>query len=177
MWIVLLALAAASFGQDTFNRSVWLSSWKDTDKDCQNTRQEVLIQESLIPVTFSEDGCKVKSGVWLCLYTGSIYTDPSDLDIDHLVPLGNANASGGYVWEPSRKKEYANFLDSAYHLIAVSKSANRSKQDKSPDQWMPSFAPYQCPYLRYWVSIKAQWELRMTAAESTFIASKLQDCR
>ena len=39
--------------------------WIDEDRDCQNTRNEVLIQESLESVTYkSSKGCKVSSGKW-----------------------------------------------------------------------------------------------------------------
>lgn len=53
---IIVLLVSASFAQ-TYNRNDWGASWADADKDCQNTRQEVLIQESLIPVTLDSTGC------------------------------------------------------------------------------------------------------------------------
>lgn len=172
--MLILALICISNAQ-TYNRSDWGASWIDVDKDCQNTRQEVLIQESLIPVTLDSTGCKVVSGLWLCLYTGSIVTDPSKLDIDHLVPLENANASGGSEWPKAIKKEYANVLIKPFHLVAVLSSTNRSKQSKSPDQWMPSFKPFRCTYLHEWVNVKERWNLTMTEDEKKAIQTMLSE--
>lgn len=64
--------------------------WIDTDGDHENTRQEVLIQESLVPATIRakpKGKCKVVE--WLCVgpYTGAITTDPKELQVDHKVPL------------------------------------------------------------------------------------------
>ena len=80
----------------------------DIDGDCQNTRHEVLIAESVIPVVLDERGCKVISGQWHDPFTGNTYTDPSDLDIDHMVPLKEAHVSGGYAWSSARREQYAN---------------------------------------------------------------------
>ena len=45
--------------------------WIDEDRDCQNTRNEVLIQESLDPVSFkSSKGCKVSSERRFGAFTG-----------------------------------------------------------------------------------------------------------
>ena len=45
-------------------RKQW-KHWSDADGDCQHTRQEVLIAESEIAVTFTNsDKCKVASGRW-----------------------------------------------------------------------------------------------------------------
>lgn len=165
-FIVLLCSVAWS---QTYNRSEWGNSWIDADKDCQNTRQEVLIEESLIPVTLSSDGCRVLSGLWLCIYTGKIFTDPTQLEIDHLVPLEDAFYAGGYLWDSTKKKAYANFLGDRFHLVAVSKSANRSKQGRSPDQWMPPYEPSRCAYLKMWTDVKDRWGLEMTTTEEMFI--------
>lgn len=173
--LIVLLLSTVGFSQP-YNRSDWGSTWIDDDKDCQNTRQEVLIEESLIPVTYDDAGCKVIFGVWVSLYDGVIITDPSKLDIDHLVPLENANSTGGYEWPKAKKKEYANYLDNPYHLIAVSLSSNRSKQSKSPDQWMPPYAPFRCTYVEEWVEVKNEWNLTMTESESRFVDSVLNTC-
>ena len=47
--------------------------WIDENRDCQNTRNEVLIQESLEPVTCkSSKGCKVSSGKWHGSFTSKL---------------------------------------------------------------------------------------------------------
>jgi hypothetical protein len=45
-----------------YNRNDW-KHWIDSDKDCQNTRHELLISTSTIPVEFkSDEQCNVLSG-------------------------------------------------------------------------------------------------------------------
>jgi hypothetical protein len=51
-----------------------------------------LIQESLTPVAFVDARhCRVLTGTWRDACSGVVYTDPSVLDIDHLVPFANAH--------------------------------------------------------------------------------------
>ena len=57
--------------------------------------------------------CKVKKGRWTCPYTGKVFTNPKQLDVDHMVALGNAARSGGQAWGRDRKRDYANDLDHA----------------------------------------------------------------
>ena len=85
--------------------------WVDEDKDCQNTRHEVLIAESSTPVGFkTSKGYRVVSGSCLGAYSGDVFTDASLLDIDHLVPLKEAHESGGFDWDADRRRDYANDL-------------------------------------------------------------------
>ena len=117
-------------------RKQW-KHWSDADGDCQDTRQEVLIEESEIAVTFTNsDDCRVLAGRWTDPYSGDVFTDPRHLDVDHMVPLRNAQRSGGWEWTKQRREAYANDLDNPEHLIAVDRSLNRSKSDQGPDKWM-----------------------------------------
>ena len=110
-----------------YDRDDW-RRWTDEDSDCQNTRQEVLIEESATPVTYADSGqCRVAAGDWTGPYTGERFYDPSELDIDHMVPLANAHWSGGWAWSLERKRQYANDLSYEGHLVAAKASANRSK--------------------------------------------------
>ena len=139
-----------------YNREDW-GNWIDEDGDGLNTRHEVLAEESLIKPVISNN--KVVSGKWFDKYTGKYFTNPSDLDIDHLVPLKNAYISGASNWSKKKKSRYYNYLKYDNHLIAVSKSANRNKSDKSPVDWLPPNEEYQCEYVREWFKIKTAWGL------------------
>lgn len=139
-----------------YNREDW-GNWIDEDKDGLNTRDEVLAEESLIKPVISNN--KVVYGKWFDKYTGKYFTNPRDLDIDHLVPLKNAHISGASNWSKRKKNRYYNYLKYDNHLIAVSKSANRNKSDKSPIEWLPPNEEYQCEYVREWYKIKSDWGL------------------
>lgn len=139
-----------------YNREDW-GNWIDEDKDGLNTRDEVLAEESLIKPVISNN--KVIYGKWFDKYTGKYFTNPRDLDIDHLVPLKNAHISGASNWSKRKKNRYYNYLRYDNHLIAVSKSANRNKSDKSPVEWLPPNEEYQCEYVREWYKIKSDWGL------------------
>jgi hypothetical protein len=134
----------------------------------------VLIDESFAPVAF--DGCRVVSGQWLGLYTGTVVTDASSLDVDHMVPLANAHSSGGWAWDAARKQAFANDRNDADHLIAVTASANRSKGAKGPEDWRPPDESYWCEYATDWARIKDTWDLSVTSAELVALRDMLGSC-
>jgi hypothetical protein len=148
-----------------YNRADW-PQWIDADGDCQDTRQEVLIQESLVPPSLDTRGCRVVAGRWQDEYTGIVYLDPSDLEIDHRVPLVNAHRSGGWAWDRSRKRDYANDLIDPEHLVAVGAATNRSKGDKGPEAWRPPLRERWCDYATAWRDIKQRWDLTTSADEA-----------
>lgn len=150
--------------------------WIDEDGDCQDTRQEVLIAESISPVTLDAAGCRVIGGAWRDMYTGSTITDPGELDVDHLVPLANAFRTGGWAWNRIRRQQYANDLNDASHLVAVSASANRQKGDKGPEEWRPSDTSAWCAYGKAWTDVKQRWGLAATSAEQAGLQQMLVGC-
>ena len=172
---LLLGTAACMATSVPYDRDLY-PHWIDADGDCQDTRQEVLIAESRVPVRMTADGCRVVSGEWFDPYTGQVFTDPGRLDIDHLVPLAEAHRSGADQWTEEWREAFANDLDLDESLIAVSASANRSKADQDPAEWLPPRRAYRCEYARAWLAVKDRWGLHIDPEEARAIAHALSDC-
>ena len=173
---ITITIPAGPYAVPVYNRKDW-KHWSDLDQDCQDARHEVLIEESLIPVTFKSDReCQVASGRWLAAFTGTTVEDPSTLDVDHLVPLKNAHHSGAAHWAAERKEEYANYLADPEHLIAVTRGANRSKGARGPDEWRPPDETYWCTYATDWAMVKEAWGLWMSEHEAEAVQEMLGTC-
>ena len=112
----------------------------------------------------------------MSLYDGFNSDNPSDFDIDHMVPLAEAWDSGASSWSDSRRRDFANDLSSPNSLIAVSSSSNRSKSDGDPADWLPPNSLYVCEYVEQWITVKQQWELSIDEAEARAIAHALSSC-
>ena len=159
-----------------YNRRDW-RHWIDADRDCQDTRAETLIEESLDPVSFATDReCRVTGGEWLGPWTGEIFTDASDVDIDHHVPLAHAQISGASSWDANRKRDYANDLSDPVSLQVTSASVNRSKGKRAPDEWRPENRAAWCRYAADWIGVKRQWALTVTEAEIDSLEEMLATC-
>jgi hypothetical protein len=158
-----------------YNRKSW-KHWIDQDKDCQNTRIEVLIEESIGPPILDETDCKVISGVWEDPYTGRQFKNPSHLDIDHTIPLKLAFESGGMFWDKEKRKSYANFMAEPDHLIAIEARVNRSKGANPIHIWHPKESRRRCWYAQTYLKIKRQWELTFTAHEVVGLILELEQC-
>jgi hypothetical protein len=150
--------------------------WIDADHNGCNTREEVLIAESRGKAQVDPYGCKVVAGDWYSLYDGLTFTDPSELDIDHMVPLAEAWDSGAASWDTPRRQAYANDLDHPQALRAVSASANRSKGDLDPGQWKPTREAAWCEYANDWVAVKKSWDLSADQNEVDDLRVMLRTC-
>jgi hypothetical protein len=149
--------------------------WIDADGDGCDTRDEVLIAEAVKTPTVGAR-CSLAGGSWYSAYDGLTFTDPSGLDIDHLVPLAEAWDSGAYAWTADRRERYANDLDVPWTLIAVSASTNRSKGDDDPAEWMPPRSSYACTYLGDWLAVKVRWALSIDTTERAAIHGLIGGC-
>ena len=149
--------------------------WKDLDGDGCDTRKEVLIRDSRTKAVVGSS-CAILRGTWYSPYDGSTWTNPSDVDIDHVVALNEAWQSGAYAWSTQQRTNYANDLTDSRTLLAVTDSVNQSKSDKDPSSWLPSLDSYRCTYLANWVSVKARWSLAMDEAEHSVVKSGLAGC-
>jgi len=152
--------------------------WVDNDRNGCDTRQEVLKRDSQTPVQVDPFRCKVIAGDWYSPYDGNTWSDPSDVDIDHVVALKEAWDSGAWRWSAARRQAFANDLTDRRTLMAVTDSVNQSKGDRDPSQWLPPRRDYQCTYISIWLSIKARWSLAVDQSEAGKIRTMLNDqCR
>jgi hypothetical protein len=140
------------------------------EKNCYNTRARVLIRSSDTPVNFSANGCTVTGGQWHDPYSNRQYTQASDIQIDHVVPLKNSYVSGAWKWDTSKRCLYANFMSNEFHLLAVNGPDNMKKGDRTPEKFMPPNRAYSCSYLTIWLKIKLIWNLAMTPSEAHAIS-------
>mgnify|MGYP000739296454 CR=1 FL=1 len=171
---LLNTLKIAPENRTGYDRELF-THWIDIDGNGCNTRVEVLISESL-PGLELLDNCELVGGEWVSVYDGATTANPSQFDIDHLVPLAEAWDSGASEWEPERREAFANALESPDALIAVSASSNRSKGDKDPAEWLPPDESFWCEYVSSWITIKSEWGLTVDQDEKSAMLRVIQDC-
>lgn len=146
-----------------YKRKSW-KHWTDEDKNCFNTRQEILKDQSIVPVEIKRRGkkCFVKSGEWNDYYYPEILTSPGQIDIDHIIPLKHAHDIGGSAWTKEQKEIFANDPE---NLVITNKTYNRRKGSKRIDQWLPLNLKYACQYYRDWMKIKNKYNLPVSKKE------------
>ncbi|HWJ63518.1 MAG TPA: HNH endonuclease family protein [Acidimicrobiales bacterium] len=158
-----------------YRRAAFGDDWDYDPASGCNTREEVLIDESVIHPTV-DDRCRTTNGRWRSLYDGVETDDPADLQIDHLVPLADAWRSGADAWTADRRRSFANDRISPDTLIAVTGHTNQSKGDSTPDEWLPPDEGSWCTYAEMWVRVKATWDLSVTRPEADRLGQILAAC-
>ncbi|HEX2575740.1 MAG TPA: hypothetical protein VHK88_05280, partial [Aquihabitans sp.] len=96
-----LVVAAPDPGLAPYRRAAFGEAWDYDPASGCNTRERVLIAESLVPATV-DDRCR-PTGRWRSAYDGVTTSDPADLQIDHLVALADAWRSGAATWTDERR--------------------------------------------------------------------------
>jgi hypothetical protein len=159
---------APSIAVKGFTRKKFGSGWATID-GCK-VRALVLIRDG----TRIRRGpnCTVLAGHWPNHYDTRDLNSPNDVQIDHVVPLGEAWRSGARKWSYERRRAFANDLDSP-ELLAASGKSNSAKQDSPPNEWRPSRRRSWCIYARWWVEVKRAWKLTVTREEKTALRAML----
>lgn len=170
--LFLSLLLSCSASHARYKRKDW-NHWSDPDGNCLNTRQEILKQRSLVPVTLNKKGCTVKEGKWDDYYFAEVHTQASKVDIDHLVPLKHAHDHGGNGWSAAQKEKFANDPE---NLVVTNRKYNRIKGAKGIHQWLPVDKLYACKYVRQWLSVKKRYSLRVSTPEETTANTLLKHC-
>lgn len=173
--LFLLALSCAHKAPQKTNtkpiqkyvRADW-PHWIDEDKNCRNTRQEILISRSEKTTKMNKKGCTVVSGLWDDYYYPEKHTLAKKVDIDHLIPLKHAHENGGAHWTTKQKQNFANDPE---NLVITNRSYNRQKGAKGIDQWLPVHHQYACRYIKDWMRLKKKYQLVITKQEQHTITN------
>ena len=144
--------------------------WDPPESSC-NVREAALIRDGEAVEVGRE--CKVESGTWFDPYTTRTYTEPSDIDTDHVVPLANAWRSGASSWDNEERERYANDPEV---LLSVEDNANQSKGDKGPEAWKPPNEAVWCDYAVRWIGIKDKYDLSVNEQEKAALLEMLDAC-
>ncbi|MDM4721411.1 HNH endonuclease family protein [Micromonospora sp. WMMA1363] len=168
---MLAELTVASAGSMRGYSRSRFPHWRNTGKNC-DVRDTVLKRDG---EDIKLSGCNVVGGRWTSVYDGRVLTDPSDVDVDHMVPLANAWRSGADEWTDAKRGDFANDTEQP-QLFAVSQNSNRAKGDQDPSQWKPANRSYWCRYAESWVAVKHHWQLTVTSAERGALADMLEGC-
>ena len=171
-----LTIAPESDGGIDYDRDLYMpAGWLLTDRPPCNVRELVLIAEAVSISEVNQD-CRPLDGLWISWYDGETFDDPSDLDIDHMVPLAEAHDSGAARWTAQRRSAYANDLHLPASLTAVSASSNRTKGADDPAEWKPPLRSAWCRYAHDWIAIKIKWSLTADRAEVDALRLMLNTC-
>ncbi|MFJ9556376.1 DUF1524 domain-containing protein [Nocardiopsis sp. NPDC101807] len=147
--------------------------WDTGVQENCTTRQAVLIRDG--DAVETDEDCRPVSGSWYSAYDGETFTDPQDIDIDHMVALKEGWRSGAHAWTTEERGRFANDMDST-QLWAVSASTNRSKGDADPAEWMPPLESSHCDYAVSWIEVKHVWDLTVDPDEESALRDVLSGC-
>jgi hypothetical protein len=153
-------------------------AWADVDGNGCDQRNDVLHRDlTAIHVRAGTHGCVVSSGTLADPYTGTTVqftrADAGEVPIDHVVPLAAAWTQGAAGWTDQKREQFANDLD---NLLATDREQNSAKGDSTAEEWVPPDPAYGCSYATVVVTVKQEYGLSVTTAESGALRSLLATC-
>ncbi len=146
----------------------------DVDHNGCGTRDDIL-RRDLRKVRL-RGRCTVIAGVLADPYTGRTVTfskaDAIKVQIDHVVPLGAAWIRGARDWPQAQRERFAN---DPVNLLAATSSANESKSDRGPAEWLPRQA-FRCAYAVRWIGVSTSYKLALTPPDKASLTTLLDRC-
>jgi hypothetical protein len=169
------SLPVAAENNAGYDRDRQFGDWNDANRDCQNTRAEVLQNESKVKTSFTTaKRCTVKGGRWVTTWDGRVHTSATTVQIDHTVPVHEAWGSGARYWTKSKRVAFYNDLGDHRALSAQTSKLNSAKQARGPEAWMPP--RHRCAYIGEWEAVKIRWGLKVDSAEKAALARIAGSC-
>lgn len=160
----------------SYERDRFGPAWLDADRNGCDTRNDMLAQY-LQGVTLEDNDCVVATGAYDDPYTGARIDfwqgHGALIDIDHVVSMGNAWATGAFGWQIKKRAAFAN---DPLNLLPADAGANRQKGDGDAATWLPPNQSFRCSYVSRQVAVKSKYDLWVTAPEKAAIERLLTSC-
>lgn len=162
-----------------YARAQFGEGWSDLNGDGCDTRNEILKRDLQDMLLKPGSDCLVAAGVLNDPYSGTTMqflrgTDTSsDVQIDHVVALGDAWQKGAQQLPPQGREALAN---DPLNLLAVQGRVNTSKGDSDAASWLPPNKTYRCAYVSRQIAVKSKYDLWVTATERDTMQRVLAKC-
>jgi Protein of unknown function (DUF1524) len=162
-----------------YERARFGQAWADTDRNGCDTRNDVLARD-LSGETFRPGtrNCVVLTGRLADPYTSQpisfVKARASQVQIDHVVALGDAWQTGAASWPDAKRLAFAN---DPLNLLAVDGASNEQKGDSDAASWLPPSKAFRCSYVARQIAVKAKYQLWVTLAERNAMVRVLGACR
>ncbi|WP_140445406.1 MULTISPECIES: HNH endonuclease family protein [unclassified Bifidobacterium] len=171
------AQSTSGYDRDAFG-------YRETDDDGNgcDIREDILardLKDVRYKAATGTGACQVTSGVLDDPYTGRTIRFTRGVDtsaavqIDHVVALENAWASGARNWDSAKRRRFGN---DPYNLLAVDGPANQEKGSASAAYWLPTNGAYRCEYIARQIGVKSTYGLTVTTAEKDAMLAVLHTC-
>lgn len=163
-----------------YDRDQFGQRWADTDRNGCDTRNDILRRDLIdLQLKPGTNGCVVLTGTLEDLYTGQTIDflrgqGTSELvQIDHVWALSLSWDHGAATWSIEQRERFAN---DPLNLQAVDGSANASKSDSGPGEWLPSDSDAWCEYIARFVLIADVYALTLAPADRATSEAVLAGC-
>ncbi|MFE4837881.1 HNH endonuclease family protein [Arthrobacter sp. NPDC056691] len=172
-----LAVKGRASGSD-YDRSAFGQAWQDADHNGCDTRNDIL-RRDLYDVAFTKGSkCKVAAGTVHEPYVGLVVrfvrgASSKDIQIDHVVALGDAWQKGAQQLTAQQRQNLAN---DPLNLIAADGDANQEKSASDAATWLPKNKALRCHYVARQISVKTAYGLWVTQPEKDAMARVLDSC-
>ena len=162
--------AKTGYARDRFG-----TGWVDVNRNGCDTRNDMLARD-LTNLVMS-GSCKVMAGTLKDPYTAQsirfVRGGPSEVDVDHMVPLSDAWQKGAQSWAFAKRVAFAN---DPLNLQPTDSSTNRQKGDSDAASWLPPNKSYRCMYVARQAAVKKKYGLWVTSAEKAAMLRVLGSC-
>lgn len=158
-----------------YSRDEFGSGWQNYN-GCDT--RNIILNRDLVDVVFDSE-CNVLSGVLFDPYTAKTINflrgskTSSEVQIDHVVALGDAWQKGAQILTKDKRIELAN---DPLELLAVDGDANMEKSDGDAATWLPPNKSFRCQYVSRQIAVKYKYNLWVTQAEYNSMKNVLDKC-